>query len=227
MHEEQSNAPVKAVRSNRQEAVFSNPEEKEKLKSTYEGAQSLYIPSKSLDMVGIGQMGDFDTRYITNTSNQQSAMIVTAKDIAKGYGTRGNIALGFSKTTLTPDLIATISNKNIHSNKGIDYVESNNQFQDFSASYADLTNPENRDIRNNEVVLFRNTSESSLKPSYVMYISQSNDLSSGEERKNINTIKEQMKNAGLDVPIVIFEKTRINQQLREETSKLLGLEQYR
>ena len=60
-----------------------------------------------------------------------------------------------------------------------------------------------------------------------MYISQSNDLSSEEERKNINTIKEQMKNAGLDVPIVIFEKTRINQQLREETSKLLGLEQYR
>lgn len=32
MHEEQSNAPVKAVRSNRQEADFSNPEEKEKLK---------------------------------------------------------------------------------------------------------------------------------------------------------------------------------------------------
>ena len=77
--------------------------------------------------------------------------LTTAKDIAKGYGTRGNIALGFSKTTLTPDLIATISNKNIHSNKGIDYVESNNQFQDFSASYADLTNPKNRDIRNNEV----------------------------------------------------------------------------
>ena len=106
-------------------------------------------------------------------------------------------------------------------------MESDNQFQDFSASYADLTNPENRDIRNNEVVLFRNTFESSLKPSYVMYISQSNDLSSEEERKNINTIKEQMKNAGLDVPIVIFEKTRINQQLREETSKLLGSEQYR
>ena len=208
-------------------AFHFSEEEKEKLKSTYEGAQSHYIPSKSLDMVGLGQMGDFDTRYITNTSNQQSAMIVTAKDIAKGYGTRGNLALGFSKATLTPDLIATVSNKNIHSNKGIDYVESDNQFQDFSASYADLTNPENRDIRNNEVVLFRNTSESSLKPSYVMYISQSNDLSSGEERKNINTIKEQMKNAGLDVPIVIFEKTRINQQLREETSKLLGLEQYR
>ena len=208
-------------------AFHFSEEEKEKLKSTYEGAQDHYIPSRSLDMVGLGQMGDFDTRYITNTSNQQSAMIVTAKDIAKGYGTRGNIALGFSKTTLTPDLIATISNKNIHSNKGIDYVESNNQFQDFSASYADLTNPKNRDIRNNEVVLFRNTFESSLKPSYVMYISQSNDLSSEEERKNINTIKEQMKNAGLDVPMVIFEKARINQQLREEASKLLGSEQYR
>ena len=31
MHEEQSNASVKAVRSNRQEADSSNPEEKEKL----------------------------------------------------------------------------------------------------------------------------------------------------------------------------------------------------
>lgn len=60
-----------------------------------------------------------------------------------------------------------------------------------------------------------------------MYISQSNNLSSEEERKNINTIKEQMKNAGLDVPMVIFEKARINQQLREEASKLLGSEQYR
>ena len=192
-------------------------DEKEKLKSNFEVSQDHYIPSHSLDMTGIGQVGEFDAKYITNTSNQQSAMIVTAKDIAKGYGTRGNIALGFSKATLTPDLIATVSNKNIHSNKGIDYVESDNQFQDFSATYADLTNPENRDIRNNEVVLFRNTSEYTLKPSYVMYISQSDNLNS--EKENINAIKEQMKKAGLKVPLVIFDKEKIKQQLRSENKR--------
>ena len=35
MHEEQNNAPVKTVRSNRQEANFPNLEEKENLKQFY------------------------------------------------------------------------------------------------------------------------------------------------------------------------------------------------
>ena len=197
---------------------FSN-EEKEKLKSSYEVSQNHYIPSQSLNINGFGQVGTFDTQYVTNTSNQQSAMIVTAKDIAREYGTRGNVALGFSRRTLTPDLIATISDQNIHSNKGIDYVESNNQFQDFSASYADLTTK--RDIRNNEIVLFRNTFESSLKPSYVLYISRYN-LNSVAEKEEIANIREQMKKSGLNVPLVIFDKERINQQLRDQNSKSLN-----
>ncbi len=50
----------------------------------------------------------------------------------EGKGIRGQITLGFfQEKTLSPELIATTSNKNIHSNKGIDYVESNNEFEDF------------------------------------------------------------------------------------------------
>lgn len=49
MHEEQSNAPVKAVRSNRQEADFSNPEEKEKLKQFYLDQSRRLCPTVSAD----------------------------------------------------------------------------------------------------------------------------------------------------------------------------------
>jgi len=49
MHEEQSNASVKAVRSNRQEADFSNPEEKENLKQFYLAQSRRLCPTVSVD----------------------------------------------------------------------------------------------------------------------------------------------------------------------------------
>lgn len=49
MHEEQSNAPVKVVRNNRQEADSPNPEEKEKLKQFYLAQSRRLCPTVSVD----------------------------------------------------------------------------------------------------------------------------------------------------------------------------------
>lgn len=49
MHEEQNNAPVKTVRSNRQEANFPNLEEKENLKQFYLAQSRRLCPTVSVD----------------------------------------------------------------------------------------------------------------------------------------------------------------------------------
>lgn len=187
--------------------------EKETMLLQYQAKENHYITDYALDFEGIGQVGSFDTRYVTNTSNQLCAMVATPKEILKGRGTRGQIALGFSKDTLSPELIATISSENIHSNKGIDYVESNNQFEDFSVSYNELVSDEKQFENNTEIVLFRNSYENSLKPSYVMYIGN-DQLNSEVEKKNLELIKRQMKEVGLDVPLVIFDRYSIREKAK-------------
>ena len=166
-------------------------DEREVMLLQYQAKENHYITDYVLDFEGIGQVGSFDKRYVTNTSNQLCAMVITPKEIFDGNGTRGQIALGFSKETLTPELIATISNRNIHSNKGIDYVESNNEFDDFSVSYDELVSEKKRFGDNTEVVLFRNSYEAALKPSYIMYIGN-NKLDSEVEKKNIELIKNKL-----------------------------------
>ena len=187
--------------------------EKEDLLRQYEIKENHFITDKSLDIDGIGQVSVFDDRYVTNTSNQLSAMILTPKEILHNSRTRGVLALGFSKKTLSPELIATTSNENIHSNKGIDYVESYNEFRDFSASYQELTSESS--MENTEVVMFRNSFKSSLKPSYVMYIAQ-NNLEEEMEKQNINFIKNEMEKVGLKVPLVIFDRYSIIEKMNKD-----------
>ena len=187
--------------------------EKEDLLRQYEIKENHFITDKSLDIDVIGQVSVFDDRYVTNTSNQLSAMILTPKEILRNSRTRGVLALGFSKKTLSPELIATTSNENIHSNKGIDYVESYNEFRDFSASYQELTSGSS--MENTEVVMFRNSFQSSLKPSYVMYIAQ-NNLEEEMEKQNINFIKNEMEKVGLKVPLVIFDRHSIIEKMNKD-----------
>ncbi|MBP3597348.1 MAG: hypothetical protein J6J60_08140 [Clostridia bacterium] len=191
---------------------FSEDERKVMLLQ-YQAKENHYITDYALDFEGLGKVGTFDTKYVTNTSNQLCAMVTTPKEILEGNGIRGQIALGFSKETLSPELIATISNRNIYSNKGIDYVESNNSFEEFSASYDELVAGEKRFGDNTEVVLFRNSYEASLKPSYVMYIGN-DKLDSVVEKENIELIKKQMKESGLDVPLIIFDRYSIREKIK-------------
>ncbi len=192
--------------------VFSD-EEKEAMKLQYQNKENHYITDYALDFEGIGQVDSF-LQYATNTSEQLCTMITTPEKILLGKEIRGIVALGFSKQTLDPSLIATISNKNIHSNKGIDYVESDNTFKDFSASYDELIANDKKSGGNTELVLFRNSYEASLKPSYVMYIGN-DKLDSANEQQNLNDIREQMKNAGLNVPLVIFDRYSIREKMNE------------
>lgn len=199
-------------KSSGKKVVFSD-EEKEAMKLQYENKENHYITDYALDFEGIGQVDSF-LQYATNTSEQLCAMITTPEKILSGKEIRGTVALGFSKQTLEPSLIATISNKNIHSNKGIDYVESSNTFKDFSASYDELIANDKKSGGNTELVLFRNSYEASLKPSYVMYIGN-DKLDSANEQQNLNDIREQMKNAGLNVPLVIFDRYSIREKMNE------------
>mgnify|MGYP004664603837 FL=1 len=187
--------------------------EKETMLLQYQAKENHYITDYVFDFDMVGQVGSFDTSYITNTSNQLCAMIVKPKEILNGNGIRGQIALGFSKETLSPELIAMISNKNIHSNKGINYVESSNPFEDFSASYDELVSDEKKIGGNTEVVLFRNSYESSLKPSYVMYVGN-DKLESTVENEKIELVRKQMKELGLEIPLVIFDRYSIKEKMK-------------
>lgn len=67
MHEEQNNAPVKTVQSNRQEANFPNLEEKENLKQFYLAQSRRLCPTVSVDrsesqLWGIERSGFFNGR---------------------------------------------------------------------------------------------------------------------------------------------------------------------
>ena len=57
MHEEQNNAPVKTVRSNRQEANFPNLEEKENLKQFYLAQSRRLCPTVSVDRSELQRLG--------------------------------------------------------------------------------------------------------------------------------------------------------------------------
>lgn len=187
-------------------------EENESARKKYETKSNNFIPNRSLDLNAIGQSDDGEL-YNVNTSNQLSCMLIKFENILKIRGTRGNLALGFSKNTLSPDLIATISNRNMHSNKNIEYIETENDFKDFSCNYEELLNLDEAE-ENTELVMFRNTDLATLKPSYVMYISY-RDLSLEEEKRNIEVYKEKMRQAGLEIPFVIFDTYTMNKKMKE------------
>ena len=57
MHEEQDNAPVKTVQSNRQEANFPNLEEKENLQQFYLTQSRRLCPTVSVDRSELQRLG--------------------------------------------------------------------------------------------------------------------------------------------------------------------------
>ena len=187
-------------------------DEKKVMFLQYKLKNNHYVTDYTLDSELVGQIGTYDNRYVTNISNQLSTMVSTPQELLDNNGIRGNLALGFSKETLSPELIATISSKNIYSNKGIDYVESNNPFEDFSVSSDELISAK-KYKDNNEIVLFRNSYEASLKPSYIMYIGN-DKLDSKIEKENIELIKKEMKYIGLNIPLVIFDRYSIREKMQ-------------
>lgn len=64
MHEEQNNAPVKTVRSNRQEANFPNLEEKENLKQFYLAQSRRLCPTVSVDRSELQRLGALHHKII-------------------------------------------------------------------------------------------------------------------------------------------------------------------
>lgn len=209
IEEKRSNSTGKKV-------VFTE-DEKKSLYMQYKSRENHYLVDQEMDFEGIGQIENYGVKYLTNTSNQLSTMFCAPNEILQGTFLRSNVALGFSINTVNPELMAVVSRRNIHSNKGIDYIETNNQFEEFSASFEELTSRKEPYIENTELVFFRESVESSLKPSYVMYVA-SRKIDSDTERKNIEEVEKQMKEVGLDVPLVIFDRysMRHKENIRDE-----------
>lgn len=191
-------------------------DEKKMARKKFEVMSNNFIVNQSVPLTAIGQTNEAH-RYSVDIHNQLSCTFVTAKDIQELKGVRGNLALGFAKDKIEPDQIATISNKNIHSNKNIENVETSNDFKDFSASYNELLNKDANEF-NTELVMFRNTDITTLKPSYVLYISYTN-INSEHEARNIEIYKEKMREAGLDVPFVIFDNYSIYKKIDNEKER--------
>ena len=60
--------------------------------------------------------------------------------------------------------------------------------------------------------------QASLKPSYVMYIGK-DKLDSMVEKENIELIKKQMKESGLEIPLVIFDRYSIREEIKNNKLK--------
>lgn len=191
-------------------------DERNMARKKFEVMNNNYIVNKTVPFTVVGQSNEIN-KYSVDIHNQISCMLITAEDIYNMKGTRGNLALGFSKRTLKPDQIATISNKNINSNKNIENVETTNDFMDFSSTFSELLNKGNN-TPNTEVVMFRNTDMTTLEPSYVLYIAY-DDINSEHEKENIKIYKEQLKEAGINVPFVIFDQYTIMKKLEKEKSR--------
>ena len=191
-------------------------DEKKMARKKFEVMSNNFIVNQSVPLTAIGQTNEAH-RYSVDIHNQLSCTFVTAKDIVELKGVRGNLALGFAKDKLEPDQIATISDKNIHSNKNIENVETSNDFKDFSASYNELLNKDANEF-NTELVMFRNTDMTTLRPSYVLYISYT-DINSKNEKRNIEICKDHMKEAGLDVPFIIFDNYSIYKKIENEKER--------
>ena len=192
-------------------------------KKQYEVMSNNMVTNYTVPFTGdtVGQVGTFEDRYISSVENQISALVATPEQMMKGIGIRGKLALGFSKKTLSPEMIALLAAKNVYANKGINFIESENDFEDFSVPYSELLGG-NSNEKGNEVVLFRNTDISTLKPAYVLYIA-TEKLDSNKEKEELDNIRNMMRDIGLDVPLCILDTYTIKEkqkQIEEQEGRL-------
>ena len=179
-------------------------EDKENLEKEYQIMQNELVSNYALPISSMYYSSK--SACLVNNSNQLSSMILTLRDILNEENLRSLVAIGFSKKNLSEELIAIISAHNLYSNQGIDFIDSENEFLDFSASLKEMLEPKKG--FNNEVVLYRNNDIATLKPSYVVIIAP-HGLEEDAFKENYQELKLQMNNIGLNCPILIIDIEKI------------------
>lgn len=161
----------------------------------------------------------YDYSVKSNVSNQICASVVK-EDILSQRGI--SVGIGFDKSGLPLENIATISDRNIYSNQGIENVPTENEFENFSSSAFSMMSDDKRKSGRNEVVIFRNTEESTIKASYFLCVCNT-DLSRDEEsRKKVEEYRLFAGNKGL--PFVFVDAYEINKEKVKEQKQELEIE---
>lgn len=159
---------------------YENQEVENALKDYVDVKTNPAIVSNSAN-VELNASCGFDYSVKSNVSNQISASVVK-EDILSQRGI--NVGIGFDKSGLPIENIATISDRNIYSNQGLENVPTENEFDDFSSSAFSMMSDDKRKCERNEVVMFRNTEETTLKPSYFLCVCNA-DINKDQESKKI------------------------------------------
>lgn len=150
----------------------------------------------------------------SNVSNQISAAVVK-KNILKDSGI--TIGIGFDIKGVPIENIATISDANIYSNQGLENIPNENEFGLFSSSAKDMLADERKGDKN-EVVMFRNTEEATLKPSY--FLCNCNlDMNDEKVRREIEKYKEFAHSRGLKFVLVDSYGINKERQAKYKTAR--------
>lgn len=181
------------------------------MKDFYDVKTDVAIVNSTANMAMAGSNG-IAYSVKSNVSNQISASVVK-KDVLRDRGI--TVGIGFDSTGLPIENIATISSTNIYSNQGLENVPSTNEFRVFSASAKDMLGDDRKGERN-EVVMFRNTEEATLKPSY--FLCNCNlDMNDEMVKKEIEEYREFAHSHGLK--FVLIDSYSINKSREEKYKK--------
>ena len=158
----------------------------------------------------------FDYSVKSNVSNQISASVVK-KDILLQRGI--SVGIGLDSRGVPLENIATISDTNIYSNQGLENIPTENEFRAFSSSALDMMSDDKRRNGRNEVVMFRNTDEASIKPSYFLCVCNK-DIENDEESKKL--VEEYRAFAeSRSLPFVFVDAYEINKaKVRQKNQEI-------
>ena len=148
----------------------------------------------------------FDT-YHSDTSNQISASLLNTEDLLN-LPYVGIIGIGFNKETLTPEAIALSSNSYKTTNKGINNLEYNEEyeFEEMSSPYSELLSK-----KDSEIVIHRRGIDFDTKASYIF--AKINSSNSKQTNEIMEQIEQVRKNEGLKA--VIYDTYKIRESLEK------------
>ena len=158
----------------------------------------------------------FDYSVKSNVSNQISASVVK-KDILLQRGI--SVGIGLDSRGVPLENIATISDTNIYSNQGLENIPTENEFRAFSSSALDMMSDDKRRNGRNEVVMFRNTDEASIKPSYFLCVCNKDIENDEESTKLVEEYRAFAESRSL--PFVFVDAYEINKaKVRQKNQEI-------
>lgn len=167
-----------------------------KVNYTTDGEQTSYTDSLGFN------------RYHSETSNQISASVYKGMEFVNSSSV-GIIGIGFNSETLTPEAIAISSNNYKTTNKGLNNLEYNEEYEflEMSAPFSELIKSRGQ----SEIVMHRRGLDFDTKASYIFATIDSSD--SKQTNCIMKQIEEIREKEGLKV--VIYDLNKIKESLEK------------